>query len=132
MKNIAREPRAISSETLRELRRRTLPVLAIMLYVATSFILAHDYRSEDDETGATHAHTWARTHTFLGIFGSCALFILALSGALGWLGRVDAIFWQASLTLYTLGAFAFWMCMVAEPGALDRLAHSLNLPLIEN
>lgn len=127
MEKLVHELRELSAETRRELWRILFPTLAATLYPATAFILNHYYHGKDDAR-------WARTHAFIGTYGACTLFILAVSGILGgwWLTRVDPVFWMASLALYTTGAFAFWMCTVAEPNALDRLAHMLNLPAVEH
>ncbi len=133
MEKLVDELREFSAETRRELWRWMFPALALSLYFATSFILNHCYHEEDG--GDTDENTRsAHTHAFLGTYGTCTLFIFAVSGILGgwWLTLVDPVFWVASLALYALGAFAFWMCTIAEPNALDRLARTLSLPAVEN
>ena len=137
MEKIAHELRALFQETLRELWHLGFPLLASALYFISSPVLSHLYRGAEedgDSLGSKEAPFWSRVHAFLGTYGACTLVILGVSGALGgwYLTLVTPTFWVTALALYALGAFAFWMCTVAEPGALDRLAHELNLPKAED
>ncbi len=136
MEKIARELRAISTETLQELWCLGFPLLAPAVYFISSPVLSHVYghTGEENPLGSKEALFWFRVHAFLGTYGACTLVILGVSGALGgwYLTLVTPTFWVTALALYALGAFAFWMCTVAEPGALDRLAHELNLPKAED
>ena len=136
MEKIARELRAISDETLRELWHLGFPLLASALYFISSPVLSHLYghTNEENPLGPKDARFWSRVHALLGIYGSCTLVILGVSGTLGgwYLALVTPAFWVTALVLYALGAFAFWTCTVTEPGALDRLARELNLPKVKD
>lgn len=133
MEKLVDELRELSAETRRELWRWLFPVLALSLYFATSFILNHCYHEEDGGDADENIRS-AHIRTFLGTYGACTLFIFIVSGVLGewWLKLVDPFFWVASLAFYALGAFAFWTRIIVERGALDHIAHVLNLPTIEN
>lgn len=127
MKNIARGLRAISSETLQELWRWTLPLLALTLFFISSFVLARHYHREGDEG----AHRKFIRHTILGVCGACSL-ALILGGWLAdlWWFNVNTISWVIIILPYPLGAIASWVYSVMEPDTLGDLTRSLNLPPI--